>query len=935
MFNSKDTILFESNPIPMWIYNKKTHNIIDVNKRALSQYGYSKTEFLSLTIEDLACSDTTTEIPLHLNENQENSTCLDGARIRKHMTKSGKEFHVEIRSQTFQHEKQRLKLVQARKISEQEDNDTSLQDIESELLYHLGNTPLGVIEWDSQFHLKHMNEKVSKISEFSFKELRGKSARELALTLVHPADREKTLQKIEELKQGHRTQNQLSIRITSKYGTLKYIQLFSSAKVDQGGQLTSAFTFIEDRTDQKTLEKSRSRLTDMIEETPDLIAIIDPDGNLIYLNSTGREVFEIENQSTPYQFHIEDFNPRKSIEKFNEQILPLARKEGVWKGILELKKIQSGQTFLTSSVIISHKNEYNEVEYYSAILRDISRQLETKRQLLEQNTRLSLAMEGGQIGFWNYYPKTQEIDVDAEWVETMLGYTKNELDHEPSFWLQLIHPDDIKSKIGKFQELLDGKISFYEAEIRLKKDDGSWIWILARAKVVVSDQEGRPIQVSGIYFDIDSKKRAELKIKQEHKNQQVVKDVALIVNSDQSVGRAMQGCLARIARYLGCPIGHIFYGETTFSSSKFWFLEEGSKQQYDAFVKATEQVEFKPDEGLVGKVALSDIIHWFNLQEDATSFKRSEAAYSTGLRFGVLLSVLVQGKIVALLEFYGPNKIEKTKQLRKTLDTIRILLGRLLERRQFMDALKNEKVKYQLLAENSTDMISRHAPDGTFLYLSPAVTLMLDYKPEELVGASPYEYIHPEDTEIVEKSHQKLLEETHIVTLSYRFKCKNGGYKWVETRSKTIYAPGSEDILEIQATTRDISERKEIERELKEEKDFISTAIESLPGLFYMIDENQNYILWNKNFEKKFGYDSNEIEQMHPLDFYHEKDHELITSKIQQVLRTGKAEVEIDIYDKQGNAHRHYVTGRKFETEGTTYIVGSGVDITKRTKIRD
>ena len=54
---------------------------------------------------------------------------------------------------------------------------------------------------------------------------------------------------------------------------------------------------------------------------------------------------------------------------------------------------------------------------------------------------------------------------------------------------------------------------------------------------------------------------------------------------------------------------------------------------------------------------------------------------------------------------------------------------------------------YRLLAENSTDMISKHTSEGVYTYASPACRALLGYEPEELVGHSANEFFHPEDLE--------------------------------------------------------------------------------------------------------------------------------------------------------------------------------------------
>lgn len=128
--------------------------------------------------------------------------------------------------------------------------------------------------------------------------------------------------------------------------------------------------------------------------------------------------------------------------------------------------------------------------------------------------------------------------------------------------------------------------------------------------------------------------------------------------------------------------------------------------------------------------------------------------------------------------------------------------------------LRESEERFRLLAENSTDMISRHTPEGVYLYASPASERLIGYSPEELIGHSSYEFIQPDDIPNVEQSHSTILEKPVVFTVVYRVKRKDGKPIWLETTSRTISDPETGAALEIHAATRDISERKEQEAQI-------------------------------------------------------------------------------------------------------------------------
>lgn len=130
---------------------------------------------------------------------------------------------------------------------------------------------------------------------------------------------------------------------------------------------------------------------------------------------------------------------------------------------------------------------------------------------------------------------------------------------------------------------------------------------------------------------------------------------------------------------------------------------------------------------------------------------------------------------------------------------------------------------YLLLANYSTDMITRHNPDGTTTYASPSCERILGYVPEEIIGHTNFEFIYDDDIAIVQDVYPDILSKPVVNTSTYRVKHKDGRLIWVESTCQAVKAINGE-IMEIYATTRDISERKRFEKELIQAKE---KAIES------------------------------------------------------------------------------------------------------------
>lgn len=125
-------------------------------------------------------------------------------------------------------------------------------------------------------------------------------------------------------------------------------------------------------------------------------------------------------------------------------------------------------------------------------------------------------------------------------------------------------------------------------------------------------------------------------------------------------------------------------------------------------------------------------------------------------------------------------------------------------------SLKNSEEKYRLLAEHCSDMIMLHDVNGNYKYISPSYKTILGYDHSQLVGASPYDFIHHEDIPVVEKHHQQIISgKEHPPLVTYRVKKSDDTYIWVETNIKGVFNEETGELTELISVSRDIQQRIE------------------------------------------------------------------------------------------------------------------------------
>lgn len=143
-------------------------------------------------------------------------------------------------------------------------------------------------------------------------------------------------------------------------------------------------------------------------------------------------------------------------------------------------------------------------------------------------------------------------------------------------------------------------------------------------------------------------------------------------------------------------------------------------------------------------------------------------------------------------------------------------------------ALEESARNFRFIAEQSSDVISTHTPDGDYTFVSGMCRQMLGYEPEELLGTSPYEYFHPDDLELIQASHAETLDAPEITTMTYRSRRKDGRYVWFESRMRTFRNPETNEVEEIHCAAHEISEREQERAQMERSELKVRARIETV-----------------------------------------------------------------------------------------------------------
>jgi len=151
-------------------------------------------------------------------------------------------------------------------------------------------------------------------------------------------------------------------------------------------------------------------------------------------------------------------------------------------------------------------------------------------------------------------------------------------------------------------------------------------------------------------------------------------------------------------------------------------------------------------------------------------------------------------------------------------------LGKLLVSILDITERKKSEERYRTLAENANDLITRLTPAGIYIYVSPAANAILGYHPDEMLGRSFFNFIHPEDRSEIEAMTPPLLDTTSNAIITVRIQRKDDVYVWLEISIHGVRNPEI-DSTEFVAVARDVTERKRYEAALRHARDELEQRV--------------------------------------------------------------------------------------------------------------
>lgn len=792
----QESFLFETNPLPCFLVEGNSLQIIAANAAAVRTYDYSPEEFRSMNLADLQSAKTGPELYQLFNDQ---TTEFSRTKVFQQRKKNGQiligELHIKCTvvdgkplchvlvvdvtsnislQQALAADKERYKVF-----IEQSSEGIFRLELRKPAPLQLSADELIAFVKENGY-LAEVNNALA--SMFGFEDASGlqRVAVGSLMDFEHVGNRKAFHHFIEN---GFKIADAETCEKNKQGQTLYFLNNFVGIVED--GYLKRIWGTKVDITEKKATEEKIKILASLVQETSDILTAADIDFKPLTWNNASEKLYGIK-ASEVLGKDIRNFLDINYRNYTRQEVVRCLYDKGEWRGEAYFIHPLDGRekTILTSFKQL--RNEEGKPLGYVIAGTDITERKATESQLKESEKRFRTMADSAPVMIWMCNEENKLVYLN----KPMSDFTGIQLEtHEDLTWSYLVHPDDLQKNLEAFGE------AFHQQKpvtliYRLKKASGGYRWVQDSGTPRFLDDQTF-LGYIGSIVDIHDTKAREEKLQYQATVLENVMDA--IVTTDLSFNVKTWNRIAEEA--YGFKVGEAI-GKKIYQLVHFEYEDSNE-----------EEVLRTLQENGVWK---GEVVYYNQQQEKKYFVHTITFIYdNSGDKIGVL-------------------------SVGKDITDKRIAEANLQQSEKF----------YRSLIADSLDGMLLIDPDGKITFASQSITEILGWETEEVLHKNGFHFIHPEDHAFAFDSLQlELKEQAVIKNIVVRLLKKDGTWLWCMVRGNNLLA--NPFVKSIVVYFHDDSLRKKATDALKESEKRFRTLIRDLQVAVVLKDREGKIIMSN------------------------------------------------------------------------------------------
>jgi PAS domain S-box-containing protein len=417
-----------------------------------------------------------------------------------------------------------------------------------------------------------------------------------------------------------------------------------------------------------------------------------------------------------------------------------------------------------------------------------------REALSESEARLTLALEAGEMGAWEWNTKTNDLKWSQEHYKIMGIEPNVRLTYDT--WAAQVHPDDLGPAMAAANQMIMEK-GQYCHEYRIIRPDGTLRWVEVRGEPMI-DESGNSSRMLGLMVDITDRKRAELRRQTQYSISQVLSQAVAI---EEAAPKLIQS----ICECLDWEFGELWLVEPRIDTLIFLDCWHQPSQELAEFASATRKLTFARGVALPGRVWKDQQPIWIPDLIQYEDSQRHSLAKAKSLHGAFGFPLYVGSQTVGVMVFFSREPREPDQDLLQMTSSIGSQIGQFVKSKRADAALRESEERNRAILRAIPDLIFLQSKDGVYLDFHAKDAERLFVPPEKFLGKTMDEVLPPELAAAFHQCFQRALETGETQIWEY-YMDLNGERSWFEARMARCN--GSK----LMSVVRDITVRKQAEQ---------------------------------------------------------------------------------------------------------------------------